>query len=184
MVQGVHGGPAAVFVAAFGGVQPLQQGALAPCLDFGGEPDEAEEGSGPADGAFTAPGGRGHALLGAALSEQGSAVAAGGEVCRGRVRGSHRQDSRQRDTATGCGDELVAHQQVMPAVDPLDVLDPPSGGTPARHTCVRARRDRAAQQGPRRHRTRSVPATLRPRDGSAAAKGPFPPLSDTRGGCI
>jgi len=92
VVQGVHGGPAAALVAAFGGVQPLQQGALAPCLDFGGEPDEAQEGTGPADGALTAPGGRGHAPIGTGLPEQGPAVAASGEVGRGRVCGGHRQD--------------------------------------------------------------------------------------------
>jgi len=99
---------------------------VAPFLDFGGEPDEAEEGTGPADGALTAPGGRGHAPLGAGLPEQGPAVAAGGEVGRGCVRGGHRQDSRQRDTATRRGDELVAYQQIGV---PLRIASP--GTTPA-----------------------------------------------------
>ena len=40
MVQGVHGGPAAGCVAAVGGVQPFQEGALAALLDFGGESDQ------------------------------------------------------------------------------------------------------------------------------------------------
>jgi len=90
VVQGIHSRPATVFVAAFGGVQPLQEGAVTPCLNFGGEPDEAEEGTCPADGALTAPGGCGHAPLGAGLPEQGPAVAASAEVSRGRVRSGHR----------------------------------------------------------------------------------------------
>ncbi len=121
VVQGVDGGPTTVLVAAFGGVQALQEGPLATCLDFGGEVDEAEEGSGPADGAFAETGGRGHTALSTGGADERPAVAAGAKVgARGVVEGHHK-DSAQRDTATGGGHELVAHQQVMPAVDPLDM---------------------------------------------------------------
>jgi len=95
VVQGIDSRPAASFVAALGGVQPLQQGALAAFLDFGGESDQAEEGSGSADGAFPESGGRGHAALSTGLAEQGPTVAAGGEVSRSRVCGGHRQDGRK-----------------------------------------------------------------------------------------
>jgi len=110
VVQGVHRGPATAFVTAFGGVQPLEEGSLAPFLDFGGEVDEAEERSGPADGAFAESGGRGHTALGPALAEQGPTVAARTEVGASGVFGGHRQDSAQRDTAPRGGHELVANQ--------------------------------------------------------------------------
>jgi len=122
MVQGVDGGPAACFVAAFGGVQPLEQGPLAAFLDFGGKPDEAEEGAGPADGAFPETGGRGDPSRSPGLAKQGPAVAAGLKVGRGCVRGGHRQNGRQRDAATCGGHELVSDEQVVPVVDPCDVL--------------------------------------------------------------
>ena len=127
VVQGVHRGPPAAFVAAFGGVQPLMQGALAASLDFGGEPDQAQEGTGPGDGAFAEPGGRGDAALAAGGAKQGPAVAAGVKVGGLRVCGGHRKDSPRGDTTTGRGDEPVTHQQVMPSVHPLDVLQPPLG---------------------------------------------------------
>ena len=110
MVQGVHRGPSTAFVTAFGGVQPFEERSLAALLDFGGDADEAEKGSGPADGAFAESGGRGHTALGPALAEQGPTVAAGAEVSARGVCGGHRQDSAQRDAATGGGHELVAHQ--------------------------------------------------------------------------
>jgi len=160
VVQGVHGGPTTVLVAAFGGVQPLQQGALAPWLDFGGKPNQAEEGARPADGAFPAPGGRCHALLGPGLADQGPAVAAGTEVGRGRVPSGYGQNSAQRDTTTRGGHELVTHQQIMPAVNPLNMLQPALGGPPTRHSRIHTRRYRAAQQRPRWQRIASV-ATAR-----------------------
>ncbi len=131
VVQGVHGGPAAVFVAAFGGVQPLQQGALAPCLDFGGEPDQAEEGTGPADGPGTETCGGGEPTRAAGIPDGRPAVAAGGEVRGARVCGSHRAHRPEGDTTTGDVDELRAQQQVMPTVYPLNVLHPARSRPPA-----------------------------------------------------
>ncbi len=95
VVQGVHRGPAAAFVAAFGGVQPFGEGSLAALLDFGGEPDQAQEGAGPGGGAFTEPGGRGDAALGPGFAEQWPAVAAGVKVGGRGVRGGHGQDGTQ-----------------------------------------------------------------------------------------
>ena len=122
VVQGVDRGPPAGTVAAFGGVQPLEQGPLAAFLDFGGKPNQAEEGAGPADSAFPETGGRGHAALSPGLAKQGPAVAAGLKVGRGCVRGGHRQNGRERDAATCGGHELVSDEQVVPVVDPCDVL--------------------------------------------------------------
>jgi len=127
VVQGVDRGPAAGGVAAVGGVQPLQEGAVAALLDLGGEPDQAEEGAGAGDGAFAEAGGRGDAALAAGFAEQGPAVAAGGVVGGLRVCGGHGQDGAQGYSTAGGGDEMVAHQQVVPGVDPLDVGDPALG---------------------------------------------------------
>jgi len=146
MVQGVHRGPTTGTVAAFSGVEPFQEGSLAACLNFSGKPHEAQKGPRSADGPFTEPGGRGHTALGPALAEQGPAIAAGAKVGARGVFGGHRQDSAQRDTATGGGHEPVTHRQVMPSVDPLYMGQPPFGGPPTRHSRIRTRRYRAPQQ--------------------------------------
>ncbi len=170
VVQGVHGGPPASLVVAFGGVQPLEQGPLSAFLHFGGKPYETEESPGSADGAFTAPGGGGHTALSAGFTQQGPAVASGAEVGRGRVCGRHREDGRKRDAATRGGDELVPDEQVVPSVDLFDVLEPALGGPPTRHPCIHTRRHRPAQQRPRKRRPAAVTAIWWTRPGATTAR--------------
>ncbi len=69
----------------------------------------------------------------------------------------------------------------MPAVDPLDVLEPALRGPPTRHTCIRTRRNRPTQQRTRRHRTVSVAPARGSRRRNRAAGRAFSALADTRG---
>jgi len=179
VVQGVDGGPAAGGVAAFPGGQALGQGAVAAGLDFGGQPGQAQEGTGPGDGAGPQTSGGSQSPLPPGVSEHGATVAAGAEVCgRGVCRGRG-EDSAEGDPSPTDRHQPGTQQQVVAAVYPLHVLQPPLPRPPTWHSRVHTRRHRSAQRRPGHQRVPRIPL-LRGARASGAAAWALPLLSDTR----
>ncbi len=113
------------------------------------------------------------------VSEHGATVAPGAEI-RGRgVRSGRGEDSAQGDPSPTDRYQPGTQQQVMPAVHPLHVLQPPLPRPPTRHSRVHTRRHRPAQRRPGHQRVPSIPPLRRTRP-SGATTWALPLLSDTR----
>ncbi len=155
------------------------QGAVAPGLDFGGQPGQAQKGAGPGDGACTQPGFRGQSPLSPGVPEHGATVPASAEV-RGRGVGTgHRENSAQGDPSPTHRRQGRTQQQVVAAVHPLDVLHPPLPRPPTRHRGVHTHRHRSAQRRPRHQRVPGIPSLWGPRPHNGATTWALPLLSDT-----